>query len=230
MEGIYRGVYQGNELEGSILEKEEEVNEDEIGDTILREEFDRALKDLSRNKAPGVDDIPSELLKSSGEPAMTKLFNLVRKMYETGEIPSDFKKNILIPIPSADRCENYRTISLMSLGCKILTRIIYRRMEKMVESDLGEDQFGFRRNVGTREAILALRLIFEDRLRKGKPTFIAFVDLEKPFDNVDCNTLFKILKVAGVKYRERKVIYNLYKNQTAFVRVEGQERNAVVEK
>ena len=103
-------------------------------------------------------------------------------------------------------------------------------MEKLVESDLGEDQFGFRRNVGRREAILALRLILEDRLRKGKPTFIAFVDLEKAFDNVDWNTLFKILKVAGVKYRERKVIYNLYKNQIAVVRVEGQERDAVVGK
>ncbi|WP_234448112.1 hypothetical protein, partial [Virgibacillus salexigens] len=59
---------------------------------------------------------------------MTKLFELVCRMYETGEIPSDFKKNVIIPIPKkagADRCENYRTISLISHGCKILTRIIY---------------------------------------------------------------------------------------------------------
>ena len=28
--------------------------------------------------------------------------------------------------------------------------VIYRRMEKLVEADFGEDQFGFRRNVGTR--------------------------------------------------------------------------------
>ncbi|HCF9438095.1 TPA: reverse transcriptase family protein, partial [Pseudomonas aeruginosa] len=134
---------------------------------------------------------------------MTNLFHLVCKMYETGEVPSDFKKNVIIPIPKkagADRCENYRTISLISHGCKILTRIIYRRMEKLVEADLGEDQFGFRRNVGTREAILTLRLILEDRLRKGKPTFLAFVDLEKAFDNVDWNKLFQVLKQAGVKY------------------------------
>ena len=108
------------------------------------------------------------------------------KIYETGEIPSDFQKNVMIPIPKkagADRCEYYRTISLISHSCKILTRIIYRRMEKLVEANLGEDQFGFRRNVGTREAILTLRLILEKRLRKGKPTFMAFVDLEKAFDN-----------------------------------------------
>ena len=100
----------------------------------------------------------------------------------------------------------------------------------VVEADLGDDQSGFRRNVGTREAMLTLRLILEDRLRKGKPTFLAFVDLEKAFDNVDWNKLFQALKQAGVKYRERKAIYNLYKNQTAVVRVEGHERDAVVGK
>jgi len=35
--------------------------------------------------------------------------------------------------------------------------------------------------------------------------------------------------VAGIKYRDRRIIYNLYKNQTAVIRVEGHEREAVVE-
>ncbi|XP_049787711.1 uncharacterized protein LOC126191016 [Schistocerca cancellata] len=85
-------------------------------------------------------------------------------------------------------------------------------------------------NGKTGEAILTLRLILEERLRKGKPTFLAFVDLEKAFDIVDWNTLFQILKVPGVKYRERKAIYNLYRNQMAVIRVEGHEREAVVGK
>ena len=93
------GLYKGNKLEDHIIEREENVGEDEIGDMILREEFDRALKDLSANKAPGVDDIPSELLRALGESTMTELFHLVCKMYESGEIPSDFRKNVIIPIP-----------------------------------------------------------------------------------------------------------------------------------
>ena len=55
-------------------------------------------------------------------------------------------------------------------------------------------------------------------------------DLEKAFDNVDWGRLFEIMKGAGVKYRERKVIYILYKNQTAVIRVEGHEKEAVVGK
>nr|QNU13194.1 fatty acid synthase 3 [Locusta migratoria] len=37
-------------------------------------------------------------------------------------------------------------------------------------------------------------------------------------------------KIVGVKCRERKVIYNLYKNQTAVVRVEGHERDVEIGK
>ncbi|XP_049776112.1 uncharacterized protein LOC126163201 [Schistocerca cancellata] len=227
------GLHKGDVLEDNIMEMEEDVDEDEMGDAILHEEFHRALKDLRRNKAPGVDNIPLELLTALGKPVLTKLYHLVSKMYETGEIPSDVKKNIIIPIPKeagVDRCVNYCTISLISHGCKILTQIHYRQMEKLVETDLGEDQFGFRRNTGTREAILTLQLILEERLRKGKPMFLPFVDLEKAFDNVDWNTLFQTLKVTGVKYRERKAIYNLDRNQMAVIRVEGHEREAVVGK
>lgn len=39
--------------------------------------------------------------------------------------------------------------------------------------------------MGTREAILALRLIAKKIIRKDKSTFIAFVDIEKAFDSVN---------------------------------------------
>jgi len=39
--------------------------------------------------------------------------------------------------------------------------------------------------MGTREAILALRTIIEKRIRKDKHTYIAFIDIEKAFDNVN---------------------------------------------
>lgn len=74
-------LYKGNELKCYIIEKEKEEDEDEIGNTTLQEEFDRPLKVLSQNKAPGVDDIPSELLIYLGEAAITKLFQLVCKVH-----------------------------------------------------------------------------------------------------------------------------------------------------
>ncbi|XP_049779583.1 uncharacterized protein LOC126176469 [Schistocerca cancellata] len=115
------GLYKGDVLEDNIMEMEENVDEDEMGDMILCEEFDRALKDLSRNKAPGVDNIPLELLTALGEPVLTKLYHLVSKMYETDEIPSDFKKNIIIPIPKkagVDRCRHRAELFRHKVKCQ----------------------------------------------------------------------------------------------------------------
>lgn len=67
--------------------------------------------------------------------------------------------------------------------------------------------------MGTREAILTLRQIWEKRNRKNKTTFLSFVDLEKAFDNVKWKKLFELLKEVGIDFRDRRIIYSLYKNE-----------------
>ncbi|XP_068082932.1 tyrosine-protein phosphatase non-receptor type 13 [Anabrus simplex] len=96
-----------------VLEQEEAADAEEMGDPILRSEFARALKDPNRNKAPGIDKIPSDLLTAVGGTSMARLFHLVCNVYQTGEVPPDFRQ-IVVSIPKkagADKCGNYRTIS-----------------------------------------------------------------------------------------------------------------------
>ena len=78
-------------------------------------------------------------------------------MFETDDVPNDYKVNKTVTIPKrigVDKCEDYRTISLTTHAFKILTAIIYRRLEQTIESSLDEEQFGFRKERGTREALL----------------------------------------------------------------------------
>ena len=70
-----------------------------------------------------------------------------------------------------------------------------------MEENLGEDYFGFRRNRGTREAILSLRLIIERAFIREESVYIGFIDLEKAFDNVNWEIMIKVLKNAGIKFR-----------------------------
>jgi hypothetical protein len=95
---------------------------------------------------------------------------------------------------------------------------------------LAEDQFVFRRSKGTREVILALRIILEKRINRNKKTYMAFVDLEKAFDNVDWNRIFEILKKIGVKYKDKKIIHSLYKIHMAVVKCGGTEKEAGIKK
>lgn len=94
---------------------------DEQGRIILRDDYNKALEDMKRNKAPGVDNIPIELIENSEETIKEELFKLVKEIYESGTIPEDFQKSIIISIPkklTADKYEDFRTLSLMFMQQK----------------------------------------------------------------------------------------------------------------
>jgi hypothetical protein len=83
------------------------------------------------------------------------------------------------------------------------------RIEKTTDENLAEDQFGFRKNRGTREAIVYLRNIVEKSFEVNQKVYIAFVDLLKAFDNANWNVMRKILKMIKIDYRDRRIIREL---------------------
>ena len=76
---------------------------------------------------------------------------------------------------------------------------------------------GWKRNK-IRDAIALLRVISEKAIDHCKDVFVAFVDYEKAFDRVHWPKLMEVLAKIGVDYRDRKMIWNLYMNQTASVK------------
>ena len=51
---------------------------------------------------------------------------------------------------------------------------------------------------------------------------VCFIDFEKAFDRVNWVKMMQILKQIGVDWRDRRLIRDLYMNQEAFVRVNGE--------
>jgi hypothetical protein len=97
-----------------------------------------------------------------------------------------------------------------------------------MEERFDNDQFGFRKGKGTREAIIALRQLLERRIDVKKAMLIAFVDLEKAFDKIDWKLLYNTLREAGVNWKDRRLILNLYKGQTTKIDVNGSKREAKI--
>ena len=142
--------------------------ENETIERINEQEMEIITKKLLKGKATGTDDIPAEFIQCSGKKGIKTITNLVTKIYETGEFSEDFLMSIFITIPKspkAIKCEDHRTISLISHSCKILLNIFKGRITPLIESNLSESQLGLRKGNGTRNAIYMLRTISE-RLRK----------------------------------------------------------------
>lgn len=46
---------------------------------------------------------------------------------------------------------------------------------------------------------------------KNEQTFIAFVDIEKAFDNLNWKLMFNIITRVGIKHADRNLLYNYTK-------------------
>jgi hypothetical protein len=88
-------------------------------------------------------------------------------------------------------------------AAKIAARILRRRIERKTEDVLGEDQFGFRRGKGSKNAIGMLRIISERTLVIEDKLCACFIDWQKAFDRVNWTKLMQILKDIGIDWGER---------------------------
>jgi hypothetical protein len=99
-----------------------------------------------------------------------------------------------------------------------------RRIERKTEDALGEDQFGFRRGKGTTDAIGMLRIISERTLDIDEELRAFFIDWQKAFDHVNWTELMQIVKGTGTDWRERRLISELYMEQSVKVRLDQGRR------
>ena len=220
------------EEEDMEVEKESSVPEDGKGPDLLNSEINEAIREMKRNKAVGVDDIPAEFLKALGEKGTQELVEMCKRMYSDGVWPEDFTRVVMIPLQkkaNAVDCEDHRTISLISHASKIMLKILTKRIEAKAKGFIGQNQFGFRKGVGTRDAIGVMRMLCERNLEHGNDVYICFVDFEKAFDRVNWIKMMEVLKQLQVDWRDRRLIKNLYMRQQAVVRVaDGESEPGVI--
>ena len=192
--------------------------DDESGPSITSTEVKHAIKKLKNNKATGTDLIAAEMLKALDDGTLGKLTQLCNEISNIGYWPKELKESIFIPIPKnpkATRCQECRTISIMSQFTKLLLKIVMDRMKGKIEAELDDAQSGFRQGKGTREGLLNIRLICERHLEVQTYVYICFIDYEKVFDRVRHEPLMQCLSEIGVDGKYIKINRNLYWDQTA---------------
>ena len=86
-----------------------------------------------------------------------------------------------------DRCENYRPISLLDVGYKVIASLVRSRLvDGGAEKRLSQSQFGFRSGCSTQDAIFILRRQVETAwAQRGGKFLILALDWEKAFDTID---------------------------------------------
>ena len=113
----------------------------------------------------------------------------------------------------AETASNYRGISLLDTGYKILTSIIGGRLNRWIETNkiIRESQAGFRMERGTRDHIFVFNSLINNRLKKvGKKLYVAFVDFKTAFDKVDRKMMLNKLWEKGIRGKMHRTLRGIY--------------------
>ncbi|KAG1110005.1 hypothetical protein G6F61_011080 [Rhizopus arrhizus] len=159
---------------------------------------DTLVKRLSRRKAPGVDDLRTEMLLPIAPklvPVLTLLFCLCWKW---STVPAAWCTAQVVPIyKKGNPLEpgNFRPISLTSVLRKLLELCIFDELESSAPP-LDTVQGGFRRSRSTLDQALCLHELCRQHAEDhyGEAPVLAFLDIKSAYDTVDRAIIWRALE------------------------------------
>ena len=118
-----------------------------MNNPITSTEIEVVIKNLPENKTPGPDGVTGEFYSTFREELMPILLKLFQQIAEEGTLLNSFCEATITLIPKPDKDstkkENYRPISLMKMGAKILNKISANRIQQHIKKLIHHDQVRF---------------------------------------------------------------------------------------
>ena len=193
--------------------------------SITEGELYEALRDLNDNRSPGYsgltkefyikfwDDLKCFYMDSIGE---TLRDNELSEMQKRGSIKISFKKD------DRSRLDCYRPITLLNVDLKILTKLLSKRLNKVLPYLINLDQKCVSGRHITDNIHLVQDAIDLINANDDKAAFVLF-DMQKAFDRLSHTFLFKVLSSFGFGSSFIQWVKILLRDVKSFVRVNGFE-------
>ena len=193
-------------------------------DRVIEEgEIKEAIKSLNKGKSPGKDGLTGDFYQEFQAEIMPILYNLCQHFEKGKNLPEDFKIGIIAIFyknkGEKEKLENYRPISLLNTDYKIITKILANRLKVVIDTVIGKSQTYSipGRNIG--DTIITLREI--NRYMGSRGGIWLGLDMEKAFDRVEHEYLFKVLDKLGFGKSFTDWIKAIYKNVKSQVKCNG---------
>lgn len=164
-------------------------------------ELEAGLYDLSQGTAAGNGNIYCESRRKLSMLGKRKVLQLFFMCYRSGHIPEEWRKGSIIsllkPNKPASDLSSFREVTLTSTLCKLMERLVARRLRDEIETKLQPQHARFRPNRSTADALVQITTTMK-RPTQDSRTAAAFVDYARVFDSVDHGRITVSLQSLGV--------------------------------
>jgi exonuclease III len=202
----------------------------EYADSLLRpitaDEIQTTLKTCTKKKSPGPDGLTYEFYQRNFETVKDDLHTLFNNfLLHPNTVPENFANGIIVLIPkkkNPDGINDYRPISLLNCDYKLFTKILANRITAHLDQIIGEEQSACISDKSCVGNITKLRNLLAKATSSRRLKFAIFsLDMNKAFDRVDHEYLWRCLEKFGFPQRFIELLKNLYKNAKSQVLVNG---------
>ena len=158
-----------------------------------------------RGTSAGPDGIRYEMIQNLSPLNKIALLEFFNTIWRSQTIPEDWANAITIPIlkpgKESKSPSSYRPIALTNVLCKIMERLVNRRLCKFLETNnyLHPMQSGFRRGRNTLHNLLHLENDVKRTLSSNDFTVAVFLDISKAFDMYLRKGILKKLHDMGLR-------------------------------
>ena len=182
---------------------------------LTMEELEAALYTCT-DYSPGSDDLTYSMFMELTTEQKSLILNFFNFLWTNNIFPDSWRTAIVIPILKPGKnphlCSSYRPISLTSCFCKLMEKMINRRLIMYLDREniIQPYQSGTRKSHSTYDSLVKFESVIRENLLKSEYLVAVYFDIEKAFD----------IKNIGLEGHLPIFIKNFLKNRKIKVRLE----------
>ena len=229
---FYESIYQSRENDNdnsheSVFFKGENITPVSLDDQnlcdgpITEAECINAINGFKKDKTPGTDGFSAEFYKFFWPELRAEMLSSFHFAFQTGSLSISQRRGVISLILKKDKdkslLEDLRPISLLNVDYKILSKILAKRIEKVLPKIINPNQTGYVKGRFIGENIRLIQDVTFLTKHANTPGIAIFLDFRKAFDTIEWNYLLSALKLFNFGSDIQRWIEVIYHNVSSCV-------------
>lgn len=163
---------------------------------FTEEEIWEAVKNCDGNKAPGPDGFNLLCFQKHWKVVKGDVIQFMKEFHTHGKLVKGINSSFITLVPKKEKAvglEDFRPISLVGSMYKILSKVLSRRLRKVLPEIISEAQSAFLSGRNILDGVLIANEVVDGWKKARRQGVILKLDFEKAYDSVNWAFLFSML-------------------------------------